>query len=98
MLEFLATGSLGSLARTGAAKASEGGIHLAMARTSKTLARDLVEAEAVRAGAKTAEEMSKKGVLSRVAESVFKNTMEGNPLYRGMTDDAMRAMALKRAE
>ena len=98
MLEFLATGSLGSLARTGAAKASEGGIHLAMARTSKTLARELVEAEAVRAGAKTAEEMSKKGVLSRVAESVFKNTMEGNPLYRGMTDDAMRAMALKRAE
>ena len=98
MLEFLATGELGSLARIGAAKVAKGGIHLAMARTSKTLARELVEAEAIRAGAKTAEEMSKKGVLSRVAESVFKNTMEGNPLYRGMTDDAMRAMALKRAE
>ena len=108
MLEFLATGGVGSAARSGAAKAFKESIHFGMTRAAKTAARELVEAGAKRELASvtgkavklSAEEGLGKKVVDEVTAALIspKNgLMKNNPLYKGLSDDAIERMARNRA-
>ena len=109
MVEFLASGSMYSWARAGLSKAAKGGIHLGMTRVSKKLATEAMQkaaSDAVSRGAvKGAEgfaalatEQTRKSLVDKVAQQVFTATMKDNPMYKGLTDDALRSLAKARAE
>ena len=110
MVEFFASGGLYSAARAGASKAAGAGIHLGLSRATKILAReatDFYAKEAVgkaaakagaRAFADLAGDEAKDRIVSRVAEQVVSKTMVGNPLYRGLSAEAMQDLAKNRAE
>lgn len=97
MLEFLATGFVGSAIRTAAAGATKTGIHLSMTRASKKLTEELVELEMKNLASKTVDEATKRAVVSSVAKSVWSNTMLTDSLYKGLSPEVMLDMATKRA-
>ena len=107
--EFFATGSLYSLARAGLSKAGKAGIHLGMTRATKVLAREAMQEAAESAVAKgavkgaagfaalAADGAAKKGVVKEVADKILVHTMKGNPMYKGIGDDALKELAKSRA-
>lgn len=108
--EFFATGGAYSLARAGLSKAGKAGIHLGMTRATKILAREAMQEAAERQVAKgaakgaagfvtlAADDAAKKGVIDEVAGKILTHTMKGNPLYKGLGDDALKELARSRAE
>lgn len=110
VMEFFATGSLYSLARAGLSRAGKAGIHLGMTRATKVLAREAMQEAAESAVAKgaakgaagfaalAADDAAKKGVVKEVADKILVHTMKGNPMYRGIGDDALKELAKSRAE
>lgn len=108
MLEFLGTGGLAGAARSGVTKAAGESIHLGMTRAAKTAARELVEAGAKRELAKvagtavklTADTGAGKKIVEEVTTALLnpKNGLiKNNPLYKGMSDDALERLAKNRA-
>lgn len=109
MLEFLSTGGMGGAARSGAAKVAKESIHIGMTRAAKTAARELVEAGAKRelaaeaAGAAvklTAESGAGKKVVEEVTTALLNprnGLIRNNPLYKGMSEDALERLARNRA-
>ena len=110
MAEFFATGGAYSLARAGLTKLGKEGIHLGMTRATKILTREAMqeaaEKQVAKLGAKGAEGFAKlgadatvrKGMVDEVANTVLKHTMKGNPMYKGLADEALERMAKSRAE
>ena len=110
MVEFLASGGLFSAGRAAATKAVGAGVHLGMSRASKTLAReateyfaqDAVKKSVGKLGAKAftdlVEDGTKDKIVKRVTTQVLNATMRDNPVYRGMSETALRSMAENRAE
>ena len=106
MVEFLASGGTLGAARTALYGGSKEAIHLGMTRASKTLAREATEhfaRESVeKAAGKTfagiAEGEARERIVNRVAGLVASKTMTGNPMYKGMSAEAIQSMAKARAE
>ena len=108
--EFFVSGGMYSLARTGLSKLGKEGIHMGMTRATKVLAREATQEAAekwvAKAAAKGAEgfaalaadEAAKKGVVKEVADTILRHTMRGNPMYRGLGEDALKELAKSRAE
>ena len=110
MVEFLASGGLYSAARTGLSKAAGEGIHLGLTRATKVLAREATDfyakeelgKTAVKVGAEAfadiAGDEAKERIVSKVAGQIVSKTMTGNPIYRGLSAEAMQDLAKSRAE
>jgi hypothetical protein len=104
-VEFFLSGGTYSLARAGLSKAAGAGIHLGLTRATKVLAREsmqqFAEQEVAKVAGRTFADLAgdelRDGLVSKVSKQIANATMRNNPMYRGLSDDAITALAQERA-